>query len=456
MYYPLIMSMNKQSNLLLDLYPNSTVAYSFRKLRSAYSGNCIRVRRNGDNAEQDIPFLNGVLDSASLLNFVGENFCTYSEDMTNSSYVKLNSTVVADQIIAPDGTLTADKVLETATTGTHSISRGVSLITIGINYNLSIYVKAGERTKCYFLSQVSGTLQQALIDLTNGSVSGSTFTNPVVVTQVGVTGWYRISTNVVSSATIQGNGVLIRLVDGSGNASYLGDVTKGLYVWGCQFTIGSAEKTYFKTNTTNIAGIGWIRTFYDQSGNSNDATNLTTTSQPQISNASSSISPVVYTDPSTGKFAYFGNNRYLNLTSSISIVQKMMHVEVLNRVSSTLYSIGIGYNGTSSPSMMYWDNVGALQSRWSSGNITHVTDSTTGKFLITTLRDASNNVKMYRNNSALTSGNQNGTLYAFDTIGKLAGAVSNGYLSEIILWKQDLESSLNGIQTNINNYYGIY
>jgi hypothetical protein len=57
--------------LLLDLYPNAATAYSVRKLRTAYTGNCIRVRRSSDNAEQNIGFVNNELDTTSLLSFVG-------------------------------------------------------------------------------------------------------------------------------------------------------------------------------------------------------------------------------------------------------------------------------------------------------------------------------------------------------------------------------------------------
>jgi hypothetical protein len=57
--------------LLLDLYPNVTSSYSLRKLRTAYTGNCIEVRRSSDNALQNIGFVNNELDTASLLSFVG-------------------------------------------------------------------------------------------------------------------------------------------------------------------------------------------------------------------------------------------------------------------------------------------------------------------------------------------------------------------------------------------------
>lgn len=57
----------------LDTYTGSVVAYSFRLLRTAYSGNCIKVRRSSDDTEQDIGFVSGFLDTASLKTFVSSN-----------------------------------------------------------------------------------------------------------------------------------------------------------------------------------------------------------------------------------------------------------------------------------------------------------------------------------------------------------------------------------------------
>lgn len=59
------------TNLLLDLYPSASFAVSLRKLRTGYSGNCLRVRRSSDNTEQDIGFSNNYLDTASMKTFVG-------------------------------------------------------------------------------------------------------------------------------------------------------------------------------------------------------------------------------------------------------------------------------------------------------------------------------------------------------------------------------------------------
>ena len=60
---------------VLDLTSNAIAAYSLRKLSWDYSGNAIRVRRDNDDAEQDIGFATNSdqLDTAGLLSFTGSN-----------------------------------------------------------------------------------------------------------------------------------------------------------------------------------------------------------------------------------------------------------------------------------------------------------------------------------------------------------------------------------------------
>ena len=84
--------------LLLDLYPNAAVAYSVRKLRTAYSGAALRVRRSSDNAESDIGFVSNQLDTASLLSFVGagNGFVTTWYDQSGNGN-NATQTVAANQ-----------------------------------------------------------------------------------------------------------------------------------------------------------------------------------------------------------------------------------------------------------------------------------------------------------------------------------------------------------------------
>lgn len=83
---------------LLDLYPNAAAAYSLRKLRIAYSGSAIRVRRSSDNTEQDIGFVNNVLDTSSLTSFCGSGngFVTTWYDQSGNA-VNVTQTTAGNQ-----------------------------------------------------------------------------------------------------------------------------------------------------------------------------------------------------------------------------------------------------------------------------------------------------------------------------------------------------------------------
>ena len=94
-------------SLLLDTYSGASVAYSLRKLSSAYSGSAIRVRRSSDNTEQDIGFVSNVLDTTSLLSFVGSNdgFVTTWYDQSGNSADATMATAVNQPRIVSAGTI---------------------------------------------------------------------------------------------------------------------------------------------------------------------------------------------------------------------------------------------------------------------------------------------------------------------------------------------------------------
>ena len=144
-------------SLLLDTYSGASVAYSLRKLSSSYSGSAIRVRRSSDNTEQDIGFTSNVLDTASLLSFVGSNdgYVTTWYDQSGNS---------------------ADATMATAVNQPRIVSSG------------SVDVVNGK-------SAILG-------DGTNDSLrySGLSFTNPftnfTVIDKVGTTGYFGLFTGV--------------------------------------------------------------------------------------------------------------------------------------------------------------------------------------------------------------------------------------------------------------------
>ena len=71
MLFPFSFLQSQTTPLLLDLYPGAAAAYSVRKLRNAYTGSAIRVRRT-DLTEANIGFTSaGNLDTTALLAFTG-------------------------------------------------------------------------------------------------------------------------------------------------------------------------------------------------------------------------------------------------------------------------------------------------------------------------------------------------------------------------------------------------
>jgi hypothetical protein len=114
--------------LLLDLYPNASVAYSLRKLRTAYTGNSIRVRRSSDNTEQDFGFVGNDLDTASLLTFcgVGNGFVTTWYDQSGYANNASQATASTQAQIVTGGAIITDsntgKISVTWTVDNYTIS----------------------------------------------------------------------------------------------------------------------------------------------------------------------------------------------------------------------------------------------------------------------------------------------------------------------------------------------
>ena len=83
---------------LLDTYTGAAAAYSLRLLSTSYTGSAIKVRRASDNTEQDIGFVNNVLDTTTLASFCsGTNgFVTTWYDQSGNGF-NATQTTAANQ-----------------------------------------------------------------------------------------------------------------------------------------------------------------------------------------------------------------------------------------------------------------------------------------------------------------------------------------------------------------------
>ena len=97
-------------DLLLDRYVGAAAAYSLRQLSTTYEGPAIRVRRSSDNAEQDIGFTSGGLDTTTLTSFCGsgDGFVTTWYDQSGNSNNAAQTTAANQPQIVSSGAIITD------------------------------------------------------------------------------------------------------------------------------------------------------------------------------------------------------------------------------------------------------------------------------------------------------------------------------------------------------------
>lgn len=179
------------------------------------------------------------------------NLFTYSEQFDNAAWSKLNTTITANNTVAPDGTSNADKLIATTTNGQHYIQQTIT-VTGNTSYTLSAYFKAAEYGYCG-ISTYDGTAgRENYFNILNGTVTASTLATGSVV-NVG-NGWYRCITTITTASSATSLQVYMRVanVSGSSGYSYAGDGTSGVFLWGAQLEAGSFATSYIPTTTASV------------------------------------------------------------------------------------------------------------------------------------------------------------------------------------------------------------
>jgi hypothetical protein len=185
------------------------------------------------------------------------NLLTYSEQFDDASWFKNSTTITPNATTSPDGTVNAYALFETAIADSHHIMSTLLLDQTTTDYTFSFFVKPNGRTKG-LIQQIfiGGTFPNvtASFDLvektiTNASGGGGVFSNTEI--KEFDNGWFRVS---ISGKTLLNTDIQFRLytANSDGDASYLGDVTKGLYIWGAQLEQGSYATSYIPTTSESV------------------------------------------------------------------------------------------------------------------------------------------------------------------------------------------------------------
>jgi hypothetical protein len=174
------------------------------------------------------------------------NLRTYSEDFTNAVWTKSALSITANTVVAPDGTLTGDKLVEDTATSRHFVTTTVAL-TANTVYTLSVYMKAGERTTATFgnsstANWVAGA--SIVVNLATGVITTGTGT----IQSVG-NGWYRVSITQTFGPANANGGMIIDLQT---TAGYTGDGYSGIYIWGAQLEAGAFLTSYIQTVASQV------------------------------------------------------------------------------------------------------------------------------------------------------------------------------------------------------------
>jgi hypothetical protein len=160
--------------LLLDQYPNAAVAFSLRALNSAYTGNCIEVRRSNDNATQNIGFAGGIIDTAALKTFCGANNCFvrtwYDQSGNGRNAVQTTNAnqpqIVASGVVIRQGARVALQFTAAAVTGLIVNTSGVetsAAMCAFYSYATTVAAAANTNTAVLFNQGQLNTTSRVLI-----------------------------------------------------------------------------------------------------------------------------------------------------------------------------------------------------------------------------------------------------------------------------------------------------
>jgi len=205
---------------------------------------------------------------------------------------------------------------------------------------------------------------------------------------------------------------------------------------------------------------GFVSVWYDQSGNSNDATQTTTANMPKIYDGSTGV--VTENGKPAVNYGTASDSYFLQLASytslsyqSISTITVGSNSKSFNAEGSISFTM-LGLN----TSPRYYHNIGL------SGGLYLSYSALEAIQLSTTSQNSQYLSTVYANNStasAYFNGTSKGSVASVSgnsariALGYNGGtSYHNGNIQEVIIYPSDQSSNRTGIEDNINTFYNIY
>lgn len=191
----------------------------------------------------------------------GPNYLLQSDDFT-TTWTNTRSSDAANSTTAPNGTSTADSIIEDATaSSTHYIQQNVTVpSTTNVDYAFTVALKAGTRSFARVeLLEGTGNHECYIdVNLSNGATgtataSGANWANPRAFVRSLNNGWYAVTVvgrKVSSTTTV---GALVILATSLGGTNYSGDGASLIYAWRGTLAQSSVPTRLVQTTTTAVS-----------------------------------------------------------------------------------------------------------------------------------------------------------------------------------------------------------
>jgi hypothetical protein len=179
------------------------------------------------------------------------NLLTRSEEFNDSGWGKTGATVTANTVVAPDGALSADVLVENTANSAHGVFRAATTVSSTV-YTGSVYVKAGGRGFCLVYTNAGAVGKYfSLPSGGGGAVLGNFGAGPTSasITYVG-NDWYRCSITFTSTGT--STTLEVYSSSAGNNITYTGDGYSGIYIWGAQTEAGAFPTSYIPTVASQV------------------------------------------------------------------------------------------------------------------------------------------------------------------------------------------------------------
>ena len=200
------------------------------------------------------------------------------------------------------------------------------------------------------------------------------------------------------------------------------------------------------------ASNGRVVKWYDQSGNGNDATQATSTSQPRIYNGSA-----VYTKNSVVAIFFDNGGTNLSLTSGVNmsgVNWSVYQITSRDAAQRSVFMANSGATGILTPTIATDGNMYAQKA----STYYFAAESSTAQVnLNMTLTAGTPTVRKNASAYSLSSGGNSGS-DTINAIGQYSSTsfVSGGYGQEFILFASDKSANTAAIETNQNAYFATY